>query len=116
MRSIVRHSAQSEQLGRTIMRHTLDAEPGADGTPRRGYRRVEWIEQALDPVRDRLAPASFARLVSALATVVGWEPVIVLRDLRGLGTEEIERVCVWMADALLVAALAEIPAADRRVP
>jgi hypothetical protein len=33
----------------------------------------------------------------------------VLRDVRGLDTKEIERVCVWMADTLLVAALTGAP-------
>lgn len=114
VRAMTRNTAESENLGRTIIRLTLDApvpvtEPGSP--PRRGYRRVEWIEQALEPVRDRLAPAGFERLVSALSIIVGWEPFVVLRDVRALGREEIEQVAMWMADALLAAALAEDTAA-----
>lgn len=106
VRGMTRSAAETEELGRTIIRLTLGAPPDA-GTPRRGYRRVEWVERALEPVRDRLTPEGFERLVSAIATVVGWESYIVLRDIRGLGPEEIEGVSVWMATALLAAALAE---------
>ncbi|MBA3905376.1 MAG: TetR family transcriptional regulator [Pseudonocardiales bacterium] len=106
VRSMARGSADTEELGRTIIRLTLGAPPDA-GNRRRGYRRVEWIERALEPVRDRLTPAGFERLVSAMATVVGWESFLVLRDVRGLGLDEIEGINVWMATALLTAALAE---------
>lgn len=106
VRGMIRSAAETEELGRTIIRLTLSATPDA-GNRRRGYRRVEWIERALEPVRDRLTPEGFERLVSAMATVVGWEPYIVLRDIRGLGPAEIESVSVWTATALLAAALAE---------
>ncbi len=45
--------------------HTVGAPAGPDGArPRRGYRRVEWIERALDPLRGTLPPERFERLVS----------------------------------------------------
>jgi AcrR family transcriptional regulator len=106
VRTMARGSTDTEELGRTIIRLTLGAPPDA-GNRRRGYRRVEWSEGALDPVRGQLAPAGFERLVSAMATVVGWESFIVLRDVRGLRPDEIEEVGVWMATALLNAALNE---------
>jgi AcrR family transcriptional regulator len=97
--------AETEELGRTIIRHTVGAarkgEPGA--RPRRGYRRVEWIERALEPVRGTLPPRRFERLVSALALLIGWEAMIVLQDVRGLESSEAEEVCVWAVRALLAA-------------
>ncbi len=80
--------------------------PRPDGIPARGYRRVAWIELALEPIRERLSPERFERLVSALATLVGWEPALVLRDVRGLETTSAINATVWAARALVRAALA----------
>ncbi len=116
VRSLTAGVSDTEDLGRTIIKLTLDAAPAAAPdaaanagamAPRRGYRRVEWIEQALEPARERVTPAAFERLVSAMATVVGWEPYIVLRDVRGLDAGEIEIVSLWMAQTLLAATLAD---------
>ena len=75
--------------------------------PLRGGRRVEWIETALAPVRERLGEARFERLVSALALVVGIEALLVLRDIRGLDRAEMVAVSRWAARALLRASLEE---------
>ena len=97
--------AETEQLGRTIIRLTVGAkDASAPGTPRRGYRRVEWIERALGPLHGELSPDRFERLVSALTLLIGWEAMIVLQDTRGLDGAEAEEVCVWAARALLAAA------------
>src|SRR4051812_10247048 len=52
VRAVQQGFAETEQLGRTIIRLTVGAPrtnaPGAG--PRRGYRRVEWIERALEPL------------------------------------------------------------------
>src|SRR6201986_2720044 len=45
--------AQSLPLGRKLIRLTVDAQAAEPG-PKRGYRRVGWIEQALEPVRPQL--------------------------------------------------------------
>ena len=104
VRAVQQGFAGTEHLGRTIIRLTV----GADGsspraTPRRGYRRIEWIERALEPLRDSLPPERFERLVSALTLVIGWEAMIVLEDTRGLDHREAEEICVWAARALLAA-------------
>jgi AcrR family transcriptional regulator len=99
-------------LGRSLIRLTVDApRPADDGAPIRGYRRVAWIERALEPLRESLDAAAFERLVSALAMVVGWEALIVLQDLRGLGDEQQLDVSLWAADALIRATLEEARAA-----
>jgi predicted DNA-binding protein (UPF0251 family) len=51
-----------------------------------------------------LSRKEFERLVSALTVLIGWEPLIVLKDLRGLEQKEAE-------DALAVAARAVVQAA-----
>jgi len=108
VRALHHVSPDVERLGRTLIRLTVEsqAETPTD-SPRRGYRRVEWIESALSPLRRRLSPAGWRRLVSALAMVVGWEALIVQRDVCGLSAAEGEAVSVWAARALVRAALSE---------
>lgn len=101
VRAMQRNSGATEELGRIVMRHTLDAAPGDGAQPRRGYRRIDWIERALEPARADMTPKDFERLVSALTLLVGWEAMIVLRDLRSLTPEQAEDVSAWAAQALL---------------
>lgn len=113
-------SGQALPLGRRLLRLTVDTAIPNSGTdaPRRGYRRVEWIEAALEPLRDRLTKERFERLVSALAVLIGWEAMIVLRDTRGLGPTTERRVTIWAAHALIDTMLAEPddrPPARRRI-
>ncbi len=74
---------------------------------KRGYRRIEWIERALEPLRDRLDEEQFERLVSALAILIGWEAMIVLRDIRGLDPGREANVVTWATRTLVDAMLAE---------
>lgn len=103
VRAVQQGFAETEQLGRTIIRATVGATPRQGGAPgpKRGYRRVEWIERALEPAREELRSADYERLVSALTLVIGWEAMIVLQDTRGLSAAEAEDVCAWAAGALL---------------
>lgn len=105
--ALCRTSAEQLPMGRRLIKLTVDA-PAADGAaPVRGYRRVGWLERALEPVRSRLEPAAFERLVSALAMVVGWEALVVLADVRGLDPDGQRDVSQWAARALVQAALVE---------
>jgi hypothetical protein len=107
--------ADTLPLGRSLIRLTVDRRdaaeaPSAADMPRRGYRRVEWIERAIAPLRDRMDLADFERLVSALSMVMGWEAFIVLADVRGLTRAEQIEVASWSARALVHAALQAAPA------
>jgi AcrR family transcriptional regulator len=97
-----------ERLGRALIRLTVDHDPSAGpaGTPRRGYRRVEWIETALSPWRDRLDPDAWHRLVCGLAMIVGFEALVVQRDVCGLSVDEGTELSVWAARALVKATVA----------
>jgi hypothetical protein len=97
-------------LGRALIRLTVGAPAGSDGQPKRGYRRIDWIVRAIEPLRNDLDDSAFERLVSALAMVTGWEALIVLQDLRGLPPHEQADVCTWAAHALIQAALHDQPA------
>ncbi|HVY11869.1 MAG TPA: TetR family transcriptional regulator [Mycobacteriales bacterium] len=106
IRAIGEMAATTMPLGRSLIRLTVDA-PAQGAQPKRGYRRIGWIERAVDPLRGELDPDLFEQLVSGLAMVVGWEAFIVLQDLRGLDAGETARVSSWAAQALVGAALDE---------
>lgn len=111
-RAVQRNFASTEQQGRTLLRLTVDAGPRerAADQPVRGYRRIEWIETALEPLRAKLDAKKFERLVSALAMVIGWESLIVARDIRALSLDDAEEVCAWAARTLVKATLADVKA------
>ena len=92
----------------TVEQRLNEAKGGPPLTaPLRGGRRIEWIESALEPVREQLGHDRFERLVSALAMVIGLEALLVLRDIRGLNLAEMQDVSRWATRALLRASLEE---------
>jgi AcrR family transcriptional regulator len=108
VRSVQSMSPEVEQLGRTLIRLTVDdasIQPDSE-RPGRGYRRVEWIEAALAPMRDTVPAEHFDRLVQAVAVTIGWEAIIVQRDVCGLTASQGEELSVWMTQTLLEATLA----------
>jgi AcrR family transcriptional regulator len=109
IRALYAMSSETLPLGRSLIRLTVAPDGNEDDapTPRRGYRRVGWIERALEPIRPQLTPDAFERLVSALAMVVGWESLIVLQDLRGLSDDDQLNTSLWAARTLIRAALDE---------
>jgi AcrR family transcriptional regulator len=99
---------QTLPLGRSLIRLTVDAPAASEpGLPRRGYRRIAWIEKAVEPLRERLEPKALERLISALAMVIGWEALVVLEDVRGLSADEQVETSLWAARALVQAALTQ---------
>jgi AcrR family transcriptional regulator len=114
VRALQHVTPEMERLGRSLLRLTVDAAPATnrDG-PVRGYRRMAWIESALSPWRERMGPARSARLAAALAMVVGWEALVVQRDVCGLSPAAGEELSVWAARAFLSATLQEVRI-DRR--
>jgi len=90
-------------LGRRLIALTVER-PDQRESPVRGYRRVAWIETAIEPLHDRLGTERFERLVSSLAMVVGFEAFVVLFDIRGLDADEARAVVLDAALALLDAA------------
>ncbi len=105
VRVLHRLTLENEPLLRTMIRLTT----GQVGRtrPARGYRRIDWLTSAVEPVKARLGPARFERLVSALASCVGMDAQFVLQDVRGLSPRAAERVTRWTARALLDASVDE---------
>jgi AcrR family transcriptional regulator len=82
---------------------------------RRGHR-VRILEHALAPLAPTLPTAVRERLHRALSVVYGIEPYMVLKDIWGLSDREVERIALWMADALIDAAQRDAANAARRSP
>jgi len=73
---------------------------------RPGYRHA-WIEEALAPVADRIAPEDLRLLKLSLGVVMGSEALIALQDVMGLESGEAVEVCRWMARTLTAAVVPE---------
>jgi AcrR family transcriptional regulator len=86
---------------------------------RRGHR-IRIIDHALAPLEGSLAPALRTRLHKALCVIYGIEAYVILRDIWYCGDKELESTVMWMADALIDAALRESAkpsaAVQRRIP
>ncbi len=113
LRAVVHHmqvlAIRHESLLRTMIQQTvLERTPG--GQPRRGTRRIEWLESAVQPLRARLGAKVYGRLVSALALCGGIEALLVLRDIRGLSERDAIDVSRWAARAMLRQSLSEVSA------
>jgi len=104
-RTVNSHSAETMQMGRALIRLTVEADAPPPGVPRRGYRRVQWIERALAPARADLTEKEFERLVSALTVLIGWEPMIVLKDIRCLDDKQADDVLTFAVGAVVGKAL-----------
>lgn len=96
---------RSLPLGRKLIKLTVDAAQPAGVGPRRGHRRVEWIEWAIEPARADLSSKQFDDLVSGLAVVIGWEAFIVLLDVRGMTADAAHKLTLRLARTILNAAL-----------
>jgi AcrR family transcriptional regulator len=77
---------------------------------RRGHR-IGILEHAIAPMAPQLPPAVRDRLHRALSVVYGIEPYVILKDIWGLPDREVDRIALWMADALIDAALRDAAAA-----
>ncbi|MFO1505475.1 MAG: TetR/AcrR family transcriptional regulator [Lysobacterales bacterium] len=103
--AIMRLAFANEGLLRTMI-HTTVLESAPD-SGKRGARRVQWIEEAIAPLRAQLAPAAWKRLAAALTVGVGIEAVLVLRDILGQTPAQATATCQWLASALVRQSLAE---------
>ena len=103
---------EDEGRYRAALRVYLDtwfaARTAGEASPRvRAGRRRRWLEDALDPLRETLPPASWRRLQNALALTLGIDGVVVLKDVCGLDNEEALDVLRWTALAILDVATRE---------
>lgn len=86
----------------------LAADNAAEARPPlalRTGRRILWIEDALAPIRGRLKPQRFRRLVLQIAATLGIEPLIWLIDMARVERTEAVEILRASARELLRAAL-----------
>jgi AcrR family transcriptional regulator len=86
---------------------SLEAAGMLEEEPFRRGQRQQILRVTLAPLRAKVTPRTWNRLMKALAVVYGIEPMIVLKDICGANDRETEAVVRWMMDALIDAALRE---------
>ena len=73
---------------------------------RRGHR-IGILEHAIAPLAPNLTRPVRDRLHKSLSVIYGIEAYVILRDIWGCGDRDLEATVMWMADALIDAALRE---------
>ena len=106
VREITRIVIGNEPQQRTMLRLSLEPAPRAEGLFLRQGRAIGWIEEALEPLRSRIAKSELRRLVHAIRAAVGIEALVWLTDVAGLSRKEAVKTMRWSARSLLEAALA----------
>ena len=86
---------------KSAMSSTVPSNEGDSSDPVREGRRLAWIDKALEPAAGNVDARSLRQLRTALAVVVGVEPVLALRDICRLGPKAIEDTLVWTATSLV---------------
>jgi AcrR family transcriptional regulator len=71
---------------------------------RRGYR-VAILDRVAKPLEAQIGRKRYRVLTQALAVVYGIEPYVVMRDVLGMNTNEIEKTTYWIVEALIDKAL-----------
>lgn len=108
VRRVGQWTLANQQPLRTLLRLSLDPSTGV----RRPGHRVEWIADALSPLRGRLKRESYRRLAQALTLLLGIDPIVVMKDIAGASRQEALDTLEWTARTLVEAAIAD--ATDRR--
>jgi AcrR family transcriptional regulator len=103
VRGVATWAYENEQPLRTLLRLSLDSSAGV----RRPGHRIDWITDALAPVRDQIDPEQYARLSTALTLLFGIDPVVVMSDIAGVPREQALDVLEWCARTLVEGALAQ---------
>ncbi len=93
---------------RTMLRLSLDpAGAHPDALPLRRGHVIGWLEDALEPLREHIAPARLRTLVLAIRATLGIEALVWLTDIGGLAGDEAVALMRSSARTLLRAALDE---------
>jgi AcrR family transcriptional regulator len=101
---------ENEQPLRTLLRLSLDPATRV----RRPGHRLEWIADALSPVRKNINPGTYAKLANALTLLMGIDPVVVMSDIASVSREEALDTLEWCGRTLVEAALRDLRQTRRR--
>jgi AcrR family transcriptional regulator len=86
---------------RAQLRLSLDPASGPDTLPLRQGRAIGWIQEALEPLRERLTKRELRDLTLAIRATLGIEALIWLTDVAGLTREEATSLMRASASTLL---------------
>lgn len=109
---LARFNLQHENVLRAQLQASL--QPDAEHPPLRQGRAIGWLEDALEPLRDRTPAVDVHRLAMAVRAATGIESLVWLTDIAGVTRDEYSELARWTARALLDAALKDARAAHRR--
>jgi AcrR family transcriptional regulator len=99
---LTRRIVEHEHEYRAQLRLALEGEPaGGESLPLRVGRRIEWLEDALAPLRGRMAGPEFRRLVYGIGATLGIEAFVWLTDMAGMSEEEAAEIMRSNARTLL---------------
>src|ERR671921_1982353 len=100
--ALTRRCMEYEPEYRAQLRLALEGEPaGGESLPLRRGRRIGWIEDALSPLKGRIAGPELRRLVYGIGATLGIEPFVWLTDIAGLSREEASQIIRSNARTLL---------------
>ena len=93
---------------RAQLRMSLDpAPPTADALPLRQGRAIGWIQEALEPLRERIPEHKLRNLTLAIRATLGIEALVWLTDIAGLSREDATALMRASARTLAESAIAE---------
>lgn len=103
---------------RTMLRLSLDPSAHDEGAlPLRRGHVIEWLDDALSPLRGRIPSSQLRRLVLAIRATLGIEALVWLTDIGGLARDDAVELMRASARTLLRAALdAAAESADGPAP
>jgi AcrR family transcriptional regulator len=79
---------------------------------RRGYR-IDILRRTFAPLRATMPAGAVDRLCKAMSLLYGIEPYVILKDIWACDNEEVGRIALWIANALLRQAERDAAAARR---
>jgi AcrR family transcriptional regulator len=107
--------AETEAQQRTMLRLSLEpAQADSARLPLRQGRAINWIAEALEPLRGQLSDPQLTRLVLAIRSAIGIEARVWLTDVAGLSSRDALDTMRWSAQSMLQAAVQGNPPAPRR--
>jgi AcrR family transcriptional regulator len=102
--------AETEAQQRVMLRLSLEpAQAGSSELPLRQGRAINWIAEALEPLRGQVSDAQLGRLVLAIRSAIGIEARVWLTDVGGLSSKDAVETMRWSAQSMPRAAVEGSP-------
>ncbi|MGR6430429.1 TetR/AcrR family transcriptional regulator [Rhizobium sp. PAMB 3182] len=89
-----------------MFRALLASSATGKSATKRGGRRLTWLREALDPLKQELPAKDYERLIHGLSLMTGIETQVVLKDICELSPARAREVSIWAARMLLAGVLA----------